>query len=47
MILDQSVNEAIVNSKIYGDMKRVYMENKKKNQLHKKSLEEEIDRKKS
>lgn len=31
MLLDQSVNEAIINSKVYLDLKRIYMENKKKN----------------
>lgn len=37
-MLDQSVNESIINSKVYGDLKKTYVNNKKKNAEHKKAL---------
>lgn len=42
MMLDQTVNEAIINSKAYGDLKRTHIENKKRNAERKSKLEEEI-----
>lgn len=46
MMLNQTVSEAIINSKVYGDLKRIHIENKKKNAEHKALLEENIERKK-
>ena len=41
-MLDQSVNEAIVNSKAYENLRRLHIENKKKNAEHKQALEQKI-----
>ncbi len=38
-MLDQTVNEAIINSKAYADLKKLHIDNKKKNVEHKKLLE--------
>lgn len=45
MVLDQTVSEAIINSKVYSDLKRVHIDNKKKNAEHRALLEENIERK--
>ena len=45
MMLDQTVSEAIINSKVYSDLKRVHIDNKKKNADHRSLLEESINRK--
>lgn len=46
MILDQTVNEAIVNSKVYSDLKTVYLEGKKKHGEEKKAMEGKLEKKK-
>ena len=38
-MLDQTVNEAIINSKAYVDLKKLHIENKKKNAEQKKQIE--------
>jgi len=40
MLIDYSVNEAIINSKAYIDLKHIYHQNKNKNNQRKKDLEE-------
>ena len=37
-MLDQTVNEAIINSKAYMDLKKLHIDNKKKNAEHKRIL---------
>lgn len=39
VMLDQTVSEAIINSKAYGDLKRIHIDNKKRNAEHKAMLE--------
>ena len=38
LTIDQSVNEAVLNSKIYCDLKHSYLEAKQKNAQHKQAM---------